>query len=138
MPAHDVIHNAVKNALIKDGWAITADPFTIIFEEVNVYADLAAERPLAAEREGAKIAVEIKSFLGRSPIHDLEETIGQFALYQGYLELLEPTRKLYVAISESAYTNFFGRKAFQVIIERYHVPLIVVNLQEEKIALWTG
>ena len=126
------------HALVKDGWTITADPFTIVFEDANVYADLAAERPLAAERGGAKIAVEVKSFLGRSPIHDLEETLGQFALYNGYLELLEPTRKLYVAISESAYTSFFARKAFQVIIQRYQVPLIIVNVKREEIVLWTG
>ncbi|MDM8529436.1 element excision factor XisH family protein [Anaerolineales bacterium HSG24] len=27
--AKDIIHEPVKNALIKDGWTITADPFTI-------------------------------------------------------------------------------------------------------------
>ncbi|MFN7462557.1 MAG: element excision factor XisH family protein, partial [Pseudanabaena sp.] len=27
MPAKDVYHDAVKNALIKDGWVITADPY---------------------------------------------------------------------------------------------------------------
>ncbi len=27
MPAKDVIHNEVKNALIKDGWNITDDPY---------------------------------------------------------------------------------------------------------------
>ncbi|MEP7199171.1 MAG: element excision factor XisH family protein, partial [Chloroflexota bacterium] len=52
MPAADIIHNAVKNALIKDGWTITDDQYTIGFEDVNVYADLAAERRLAAERAG--------------------------------------------------------------------------------------
>jgi hypothetical protein len=29
-------------------------------------ADLAAEKPIAAERQGQKIVVEIKSFIGRS------------------------------------------------------------------------
>jgi len=53
----DKIHDAVKNALIKDGWAITADPFRIEFEEYRLYADLAAERPIAAERGGEKIDV---------------------------------------------------------------------------------
>lgn len=31
MPAHDIFHNAVKEALIKDGWTITHDPLTISF-----------------------------------------------------------------------------------------------------------
>lgn len=29
MPKLDLIHNAVKNALIKDGWMITDDPFIV-------------------------------------------------------------------------------------------------------------
>jgi hypothetical protein len=35
MPALDTIHDAVKNALIKDGWSITADPYMIEYEEIN-------------------------------------------------------------------------------------------------------
>jgi hypothetical protein len=31
MAAKDTIHNAVKNALIKDGWVITNDPYKIQF-----------------------------------------------------------------------------------------------------------
>jgi hypothetical protein len=31
MPAKDIYHDAVKNALIKDGWTITADPYYIIY-----------------------------------------------------------------------------------------------------------
>ena len=56
MPAKDFIHNTVKNALIKDGWTITNDPYTIRYEDDSVYADLGAERPFAAERAGQKIA----------------------------------------------------------------------------------
>jgi len=29
MPAKDIFHNHVKNALIKDGWFITHDPLTL-------------------------------------------------------------------------------------------------------------
>ncbi len=42
-PAKYIIHDAVKNALIKDGWKITHEPYTIRYEEVTVYADLGAE-----------------------------------------------------------------------------------------------
>jgi hypothetical protein len=41
----------------------------VYFEGVTVYADLAAERPIAAEKGGMKIAVEIKSFIGKSWIN---------------------------------------------------------------------
>ena len=65
-PAKDTYRHAVKNALLKDGWTITADPYFIQYEDAELYADLAAEKPIAAERQGQKIVVEIKSFSGRS------------------------------------------------------------------------
>src|SRR5260370_40737702 len=98
MPAPDIIHNAVKNALIKDGWTITADPYTIEYKEITPFADLGAERPIAAERAGRKIVVEIKSFLNPSRIRDLELALGQYDLYRGYLELTAPEHELYLAV----------------------------------------
>ena len=64
MPARDNIHEAVRNALTKDGWTITHDPYTIEYDGEFAYADLAAERPLAASKAGRMIVVEIKSFVG--------------------------------------------------------------------------
>ncbi|BAZ23418.1 fdxN element excision controlling factor protein [Kalymmatonema gypsitolerans NIES-4073] len=65
--AKDIFHQQVKNALIKDGWIITHDPFTIrISEAVKLQIDLAAKNAIAAERDTQKIAVEIKSFIADS------------------------------------------------------------------------
>jgi hypothetical protein len=36
MPAKDRIHHAVKNALIKDGWTITHDPYRLEVGEEKV------------------------------------------------------------------------------------------------------
>ncbi len=36
MPAPDQIHNAVKNALLKDGWTITDDPYLIQYEDATL------------------------------------------------------------------------------------------------------
>ncbi|MGC1528545.1 MAG: element excision factor XisH family protein [Phormidesmis sp.] len=52
MPAKDLYHDAVKAALIKDNWAVLADPFRIQYKDIDLYADLAAERPIAVERDG--------------------------------------------------------------------------------------
>ncbi|WP_445251197.1 MULTISPECIES: element excision factor XisH family protein [unclassified Microcoleus] len=54
--------------------------------------DLGAEKILAAEKQGRKIAVEVKSFLSVSPVHDLEEALGQYIVYEDILELSEPER----------------------------------------------
>ena len=136
MPAADIIHNAVKNALIKDGWTITADPLTLTYEGVDVYADLAAERTIAAERAGNKIAVEIKGFRGRSPIHDLEVALGQYEIYRSFLELLEPERQVYLAISDKVYATLFRLKAVQMIVRRNKLALVVVNIETEEVKSW--
>jgi XisH protein len=71
MPARDIYHNTVRNALVKDGWTITHDPYTLPFGDQKPQVDLGAEMPLAAEKEGRKIAVEVQSFLGASQTTDL-------------------------------------------------------------------
>jgi hypothetical protein len=67
MPQRDVYHDAVKHALLDDGWTVTHDPYYTAFGERRGFADLGAERTLAAERAGRRIAVEIKSFMARRP-----------------------------------------------------------------------
>jgi hypothetical protein len=136
MPALDLLHDPVKNALIKDGWTITDDPYIIEYAKTRVLADLGAERTLAAERAGRKIVVEIKSFVGPSPMHDFEIALGQYQLYRGLLEVTAPERQLYLAISDEVYVNFFERKAIPFIIQRYHLTLLVVNVAAEEIVQW--
>jgi hypothetical protein len=68
--ARDLFHNAVKAALLKEDWEITADPLKIKIDGVKLEIDLAADRVLAAEKSGRKIAIEIKSFLNNSTITD--------------------------------------------------------------------
>ena len=87
MPAKDIYHNAVKSALVKDGWTITADPYRILYEDAELYADMAAERPIVAERSGQKIVVEIKSFVGRSLLYDFHNALGQYIVYRQLIEL---------------------------------------------------
>lgn len=72
----DFLHQIVKNALLKDGWLITHDPFPITFGNRRVYADLGAEKLLAAEKEGQKIVVEVKSFVGLSAIRNYRKQLG--------------------------------------------------------------
>ena len=57
---------------------------------------------LAAERDGKRIAVEIKSFISRSAVHDLENALGQYVVYRSMLRRLEPDRQLYLAVSHVA------------------------------------
>lgn len=98
MSKRDLFHSAVRRALETDGWIITHDPLTLRYGDARtkVYVDLAAEMPIAAERDGIKIAVEVKSFLGTSEMTELERALGQFSLYRFLLSRQEPERDLYV------------------------------------------
>ena len=62
MSAKDLYHNNVRNALVKAGWTITHDPYTMTFGQKDAFVDLGAERMIGAEKGSEKIAVEIKSF----------------------------------------------------------------------------
>jgi hypothetical protein len=100
MPAYDLLHDAVKRGLIKDGWTITADPLTFEFGGLDLYIDLAAERVLAAEKGNERIAVEIKTFLGASVVTDFHAALGQFLNYQIVLDSKDPERVLIPCGSE--------------------------------------
>jgi hypothetical protein len=80
--AKNLFHNAVKQALLKDQWVITADPLIIRIEGVKLEIDLAAEKVFAVEKAGQKIAVEIKGFLNPSTITDFHAALGQFLNYK--------------------------------------------------------
>jgi hypothetical protein len=136
MVAKDTIHQAVKNALIKDGWTIIADPYTIRYGDDWLYADLAAERIIAAEQAGHRIIVEVKSFTGRSEMQDFKLALGQYMLYLPLVNKMEPDSKLYLAVSEIVYDNALQREAIKLALEHSSVPLIVVQVKEEVIVKW--
>jgi hypothetical protein len=86
MPARNIYHDAVIQALQADGWTITHDPFMIPFGDRRLFIDVGAERvTIGAERGGEHIAVEIASFVADSPMRDLQEAVGQFVVYRALL-----------------------------------------------------
>jgi hypothetical protein len=129
-------HDAVKTALIKDGWNILADPYRIQYKDVDLYADLAAERPIAVEREGQKIVVEIKSFVGRSLMTDFHLALGQYKVYQMLLNETAPEFDLYLAIDDITYNNFFKRAGIEFLVRSSQIKFFVVNIDEQEIVQW--
>ncbi|MBD2412192.1 fatty-acid oxidation protein subunit alpha [Nostoc calcicola FACHB-389] len=134
--AKDKFHNIVRNALEKDGWKITADPYEINVDDVDFEIDLAAEQLLGAEREGQKIAVEIKSFISPSNVSEFHTALGQFLNYRDALDKIEPDRKLYLAVRVPIYETFFQRKFITSAIAKYQLRLIIYDVQEEVIRQW--
>ena len=136
MAARDLFHEAVKVALQKENWVITNDPLKVEAGGAKFEIDLGAERLLAAERAGEKIAVEIKTFLGDSPITDYHAALGQFLNYRLALELKEPDRTLYMAVPVAIHEAFFQREFLQISVERHQVNRIVYDPVNEVIVQW--
>jgi len=136
MPAKDIYHNTVRTALEKDGWTITNDPLTLEIGDRSLFVDLGAEKILAAEKQGRKIAVEVKSFLSISPVHDLEEALGQYIVYEDILELSEPERNIYLGVREEVYLDIFSEPLGQLLLRKKRLKLIVFDSAREIIIKW--
>ena len=135
--AKDYFHEAAKRALQNDGWTITHDPFLIPINARGVFADLGAEKTIAAEREKDLIVVEVKSFIGLSVVTDFYSAIGKYELYFQALKKFFPERKLYVAIPEKGYKNLVKDAFFEEVLTNLDIKLIIFTTEKkEEIIKW--
>lgn len=79
MPQKDLYHIPMREALTNDGWTVTHEDYVIQYKGKQVYADLAAEKLLVAEKDTRKIIVEIKVFNTPSPMTELERALVSMA-----------------------------------------------------------
>lgn len=136
MPKKDLYHIPVRDALNNDGWTITHDEYTLQYKGKQVYVDLAAEKPIIAEKDKHKIAVEIKTFGSYSPMTELERAIGQYGIYRTFLKQLSPERELFLAIAQDVYEDFFQHPAIQDIVEDHRLNLLVFDPDAKEVVEW--
>ncbi len=136
MSRKDAFHNIVRRSLEKDGWTITHDPLQLSYELGKLYVDLGAEKILAAERAGQKIAVEVKSFLQDSAVYEFHSALGQFISYRTLLSEQYPEHMLYLAVPFDAYTSLFTTQFVRSIIESQNLKLLVYEPDREVIERW--
>jgi hypothetical protein len=136
--AKDLFHQVVKDALVKDGWSITHDPFPVDYGDVQMQIDLGAERLLAATKDQTIIAVEIKSFVRPSAISEFHTAVGQYLNYRRALRNQEPNRVLYLAVPSQTYDEFFRLRFIAEGIEEYQIHLLVYDVEERSIVKWTN
>jgi hypothetical protein len=135
--AKDKFHNNVREALLKEGWIITAEQLRIELDETHIEIDLMAEFVLSAERNGHKIAVEVKSFLGGSIMSDFHNAIGQFMDYRAALEENEPERVLFLAVPLETWEHrIFQGRFIQKRLDTESVKLIVFDPFTNTIVSW--
>lgn len=136
MPRKDNLHDSAKNALIKDGWIITHDPYIVEYDREKLYIDLGAEAPIGAEKGGRKIAVEVKSFLGKSGITDLERALGQYILYRNLLRRLDPDRVMFLAMPIEAFNSILDVVEGRDMIVEERLKLVLFDAVAEAVERW--
>ncbi len=136
MSRRDTHHRAVVHALQKDQWIITDDPLTLEFAGKLIGIDLAAEKLLAAERNGHRIAVEVKSFQGSSDLAEFHTAVGQFLNYRHALGKSMSERTLYLAVPGETFLGFFQERDVQEILETHRIRLLVFDPHSEEIIQW--
>ncbi len=136
MPARDLFHEKLKAALLKDGWTITDNPLSIKLIRQTVFVDLGAGRPLAAEKAGRKIAVEIKGFNALSPIYALQRALGQYLFYRYLVQQRQPERMVWLALPEQMLKLFKQEPEIADMMQYYGVLILIYNAEEETIVQW--
>jgi hypothetical protein len=136
MPARDIYHATVKEALLKDGWNVTDNPFKLRMGSRDLFVDLAINKLIIANKDNQAVLVEIKSFTNLSPVADLEQALGQYIIYRNILEKQEISAKLYMAIRQDTYTNIFSEPLGVLVTERNNINLLIFDPYQEIIVLW--
>ena len=137
MSAKDLHHDAVVEALKKDGWKITHNPLRLLWEQKVMFVDLGAEPIIAAEKEQEKIAVEIKTFVNPNALNDIHPAAGQYVFYRSVLKRLQPERVLYLAIPGEACDNLFATgRVGEVLLQDERIRVIVFDPVKQEILQW--
>ncbi len=137
MPAKDLQHETVVQALEKDGWTITHDPLRLFWQGKALFVDLGAETIIAAEKEKLRIAVEIKSFSRPDSVNDIHSASGQYVFYRSILRRIQPDRTLYLAIPLDAFEALFSEgRVGEVLLTDEEIQVIVFDPAEGEIVQW--
>jgi hypothetical protein len=136
MPAKNTHHNAVRAALVADGWTVTHDPLTLFAGERVLHIDLGAER-LNGDAV-AVIAVEVQTIDDPSPVADLQQATGQFVMYRTILDEQQPDRTLYLAVTEDAYNGFLSEPLGVSVTAHAGLRWIVFDPTQRRIVRWTS
>lgn len=138
MPAKDIYHDWVKEALTQAGWLVSHDPLSLRIGKIGLHIDLGLESLIGAEKEQQKIAVEIKGFINVSKITDFYAAFGQYLCYKVALARADPDRTLYLAVPAPIYNTFFREVLIQDVLNQYPAKLLIYNLSNQEIQSWIG
>jgi XisH protein len=134
--ARDKFHYEVKQALVTDGWSITNDPLYIKIGTIPIQIDLGAEKIIGAEKDGEKIAVEIKTFSRLSFINAFHDAVGQYIVYREALSIIESDRDLYLAVPFDTYEEYGSEILVQRVFANNKIKVIIYEPITQHIISW--
>ena len=137
MPRRDFYHEAFKEALEKDGWTITHDPLALLSKkEGGLQTDVGAEKVVTAEKDLKKIAVEIKSFVTPSALHEFIKSTGQYRAYRLAMDIKNSDRFLFIAIPTFAWKIIANKEIVQALIDDLSMKIVLYDPVEKIISEW--
>lgn len=133
MPAEDLQHKVVVNALIKEGWHIDKEQVYIRFGSKRLWIDLRASKS-----NGSVVLIEIKGFDTRaSVVESLAQAVGQYILYRAALRYREITDiPLYLAVPKSIYDTLFNEPIGDWTRREAAINLLVFDSDREEVVEW--
>ena len=134
--ARDKFHQEVRRALVKEGWRITDDPLYIKVGKIPIHIDIGAEKLFGAEKEGQKIAVEVKTFGRASFVTAFHEAVGKYIVYRSILSHILSDRAIYLAIPEDTYQEFGEEPIVKSVFAEYKFKILIYEPITQSITSW--
>jgi hypothetical protein len=96
---------------------------------------MSTQKVQKAER---KIAVLVKSFLGRCARADIQQAVEQVRRYRTMLVTTDPDRALYLAVRQITYQEHFTGAVGAQLLASQHILCMVFDPRTERIVCWNG
>lgn len=133
MPAKDHYHDAVKRALIKDGWNIIEEQVKLNCGVRRLWIDLLAGKA----DQNLVVLIEVKGFENSpSAVEELANAVGQYIIYQAALAVKNQVIPLFLAVPNTAFFGILSEVLGQQVRAQIGMRLLVFDPVEEEIIEW--
>jgi hypothetical protein len=138
MPAQDLYHDVVRDALRQDGWRITHTALQLKVRAESRAEELWEGPWLIADKDERKVAVAVDSFVGRSNLADITQTWRQLGLARPRLHAMDSDRVVYLAVRQATYSACFIGGEGELVLAKEHMRLLVFDPRTETIIQWVS
>src|SRR4051812_14518573 len=136
MSTREQFRVAVKNALIKDGWTISHDPYLAPFLDGRESYEFASERPMGAERANERIVVEVRSCVGDYELDRFAAALGRYELSRYLVRKGGLDCSIWLAIPDLVYMSVLGMDGGRELQADLRLKLVVIDPFREQVWHW--